>query len=95
MLVIIEDYNGNDLCSFEAFEIKDFKNCDIADIDENEDGIKYMRLQINKKEDRKFSLTNKKNSKKFTIKRKNYAEAKYWLINHLDLSEEWTIKEIK
>ena len=46
-------------------------------------------------EDKKFSLTNKKNAKKFTIKRKNYAEAKYWLINHLDLSEEWTIKEIK
>ena len=45
--------------------------------------------------DRKFSLTNKKNAKKFTIKRKNYDEAKQWLINHLDLSEEWTIKEIK
>ena len=46
-------------------------------------------------EDKKFSLTNKKNAKKFTIKRKNYDEAKKWLINHLDLSEEWTIKEIK
>ena len=46
-------------------------------------------------EDKKFSLTNKKNAKKFTIKRKNYDEAKHWLINHLDLSEEWTIKEIK
>ena len=45
--------------------------------------------------DRKFSLTNKKNAKKFTIKRKNYDEAKQWLINHLDLSEEWTIEEIK
>ena len=46
-------------------------------------------------EDKKFSLTNKKNAKKFTIKRKNYDEAKHWLINHLDLSEEWTIKEEK
>ena len=46
-------------------------------------------------EDKKFSLTNKKNAKKFTIKRKNYDEAKQWLVNHLDLSEEWTIKEIK
>ena len=46
-------------------------------------------------EDKKFSLTNKKNAKKFTIKRKNYDEAKQWLINHLDLSEEWTIEEIK
>ena len=46
MKVIIEDFNGNDLCSFEAFEIKDFKNCSVADIDEDEEGIKYIRLQI-------------------------------------------------
>ena len=52
------------------------------------------KLQEEEK-DKKFSLTNKKNAKKFTIKRKNYDEAKQWLINHLDLSEEWTIKEIK
>ena len=50
MLVIIEDYNGNDLCSFEAFEIKDFKNCSVADIDEDEEGIKYIRLQIEEEE---------------------------------------------
>ena len=52
------------------------------------------KLQEEEK-DKKFSLTNKKNAKKFTIKRKNYDEAKQWLIDHLDLSEEWTIKEIK
>lgn len=52
------------------------------------------KLQEEEK-DKKFSLTNKKNAKKFTIKRKNYDEAKQWLINHLDLSEEWTIEEIK
>ena len=52
------------------------------------------KLQEEEK-DKKFSLTNKKNAKKFTIKRKNYDEAKHWLINHLDLSEEWTIKEEK
>ena len=45
MKVIIEDYNGNDLCSFEAFEIKDFKNCSVADIDLDENGVEYMRLQ--------------------------------------------------
>ena len=47
MKVIVEDYNGNDLCSFEAFAIKNFKNCNVADIDENEEGIEYIRLQIN------------------------------------------------
>tara|TARA_R100001594_G_scaffold6641_1_gene18715 strand:+ start:637 stop:789 length:153 start_codon:yes stop_codon:yes gene_type:complete len=50
MKVIIEDFNGNDLCSFEAFEIKDFKNCSVADIDEDEEGIKYIRLQIEEEE---------------------------------------------
>tara|TARA_Y100001963_G_scaffold99549_1_gene137019 strand:- start:210 stop:359 length:150 start_codon:yes stop_codon:yes gene_type:complete len=47
MKVIIEDYHGNDLCSFEAFEIKNFKNCSLADIDEDEEGIRYIRLQLN------------------------------------------------
>ena len=49
MKIIIEDYNGNDLCSFEAFEIKNFKDCSVADIDEDEEGITYMRLQLNNK----------------------------------------------
>ena len=49
MKVIIEDYYGNDLCSFEAYEIKNFKDCSLADIDEDEEGINYMRLQINNK----------------------------------------------
>ena len=63
------------------------------------EGLQWVLNEIDKLEkeekDRKFSLTNKKNAKKFTIKRKNYDEAKQWLINHLDLSEEWTIKEEK
>ena len=46
MKVIIEDYYGNDLCSFGALEIKDLKDCNVADIDEDEEGIKYIRLQI-------------------------------------------------
>ena len=45
MKIIIEDYNGNDLCSFEAFEIKNFKDCSVADIDLDENGVEYMRLQ--------------------------------------------------
>ena len=54
MKIIIEDYNGNDLCSFEAFEIKNFsansltlKDCSLADIDKDEEGIRYIRLQLN------------------------------------------------
>ena len=57
--------------------------------------LDFLNKREKEDKDRKFSLTNKKNAKKFTIKRKNYDEAKQWLINHLDLSEEWTIKEIK
>lgn len=57
--------------------------------------LDFLNKREKEDKDRKFSLTNKKNAKKFTIKRKNYDEAKQWLINHLDLSEEWTIEEIK
>ena len=46
MKIIIEDYNGNDLCSFEALEINNFKDCNVADIDVDEKGIEYMRLQL-------------------------------------------------
>ena len=71
---------------------------EFLDIDTKQGEITFLDF-LNKREkkekDRKFSLTNKKNAKKFTIKRKNYDEAKQWLINHLDLSEEWTIEEIK
>ena len=45
MLIVIEDSKGNDLCSFEAFEIRNFKNCSVADIDEDEEGIKFIRIQ--------------------------------------------------
>ena len=49
MKVVVEDYFGNDLCSFECTECTEFKNpkfCNIADIDTDEDGIEYMRVQL-------------------------------------------------
>jgi|TARA_R110002110_G_scaffold27334_5_gene99609 hypothetical protein len=57
MKVIIEDYNGNDLFTFNSMEwakinndVLNAFNCDIADIDTDEEGIKYIRLQV-KEED--------------------------------------------
>ena len=55
MKIVIEDYFGNDLCSFFA-EVrpidylddgfKRFNNCDIADRDIDEDGNEYIRIQL-------------------------------------------------
>ena len=46
MKVMIEDYNGNDICSFECSDFKNPINCSIADIDEDEEGIHYIRIQL-------------------------------------------------
>ena len=46
MKIIIEDYQGNGICSFECKEFRNPINCNVADIDEDEDGIHYMRIQI-------------------------------------------------
>lgn len=52
----IEDYYGNDLCSFVANPFDEenivsafgkFDRCDIADIDEDEDGNEVVRVQLN------------------------------------------------
>ena len=50
MKIVIEDYRGNDLCSFaidniSGGDIKDFKDCNHADIDEDENGDLYIRIQ--------------------------------------------------
>ena len=53
MKVIIEDYNGNDLCSFECITrevITKLKNCNIADIDEDEYGLQEIRIQLEEEE---------------------------------------------
>ena len=52
MKIIIEDYNGNDLCSFECITreaITELKNCNITDIDEDEYGLQEIRIQLEEK----------------------------------------------
>ena len=46
MKIIIEDYLGNDLCSFDCVGFENPENCTVADIDEDEDGIEFMRVQL-------------------------------------------------
>ena len=47
--VIVEDYSGNYLCSFDSKDVKNLNNCEIMDIDEYADGdVKYIRVQLNK-----------------------------------------------
>jgi len=59
MRIVIEDYNGNDLCSFEvpSYE-KDTRwldsmpiiikqwNCSLADVDTDDNGNEYIRVQL-------------------------------------------------
>ena len=61
MKIVIEDYFGNDLCSFFIPDeevhpsqgirpvkpiVSRLKNCDIADKDIDEDGNEYIRVQL-------------------------------------------------
>tara|TARA_R100000388_G_C7101434_1_gene92279 strand:+ start:21 stop:194 length:174 start_codon:yes stop_codon:yes gene_type:complete len=50
MKIFIEDYNGNDLCSFEVpvyfAGIYAENNCSIADVDIDENGNEYIRIQL-------------------------------------------------
>ena len=51
--IVIEDYNGNHLCSFECITreaITKLKNCNIADIDEDEYGLQEIRIQLEEEE---------------------------------------------
>jgi len=55
MIIQIEDYRGNDLCSFaidnfSEGDIKDFKDCNYADMDEDENGDLYIRVQLEKED---------------------------------------------
>jgi len=55
MIIQIEDYRGNDLCSFSidnirGYDIKDFKDCNYADMDEDENGDLYIRVQLEKED---------------------------------------------
>ena len=61
MRIVIEDYNGNDLCSFEvpSYEytrwldsmpmITKQWNCSLADVDTDDNGKEYLRIQLNEK----------------------------------------------
>ena len=49
--VIVEDYNGNYLCSFDSKDVKNLNNCVIADIDIYENGVKYIRVQLTEERD--------------------------------------------
>jgi hypothetical protein len=57
MKIVIEDYNGNDLCSFKVNtfadnngvdDIGDFKDCNYADMDVDEYSEPYIRIQLEK-----------------------------------------------
>lgn len=42
-----------------------------------------------------YHFTNSKTSENYTRQFKTYNEAYHWIVNHLDLSLEWTIETIK
>jgi len=57
MKIVIEDYNGNDLCSFKVNtfadgngvdDVGDFKDCNYADMDNDDNGESYIRIQLEK-----------------------------------------------
>ena len=41
----------------------------------------------------KYIMTNNQDTERFVIDCKDSTEAKHWVINHVDLSKEWNIKE--
>jgi hypothetical protein len=65
----------------------------------NEKGLAALEIirNFNKKERQKimntYLITNNKNSDSYREDFLTMSEAKHWTINHLDLSNEWTIKE--
>ena len=56
MKIVIEDYNGNDLCELhidtftDLCEIDNLIGCNIADVDEDDNGNEYLRLQLYEEE---------------------------------------------
>jgi hypothetical protein len=59
MKIQIEDYRGNDICSFKInsfanddgiADIGDFIDCNYADMDEDENGDLYIRVQLEKED---------------------------------------------
>ena len=54
MKIILEDYNGNDLCELhidtftDLCQIENLIDCNIVDVDTDEQGNEFLRLQLNK-----------------------------------------------
>ena len=55
MKIVIEDYNGNDLCEihikiskdgFDLYYIEKLVDCNIADADTDDNGEEYLRIQL-------------------------------------------------
>jgi hypothetical protein len=53
MKIVLEDYYGNDLCELhidtftDLCEIDNLIGCDIADVDTDDNGNEYLRIQLN------------------------------------------------
>lgn len=41
----------------------------------------------------KYIMTNNQDTERFVVDCKDSTEARHWVINHVDLSKEWNIKE--
>ena len=41
----------------------------------------------------KYVMTNNQDAERFVVDCKDGTEARHWVINHVDLSKEWNIKE--
>ena len=41
----------------------------------------------------KYIMTNNQDAERFVVDCKDSTEARHWVINHVDLSKEWNIKE--
>jgi len=52
MKIVIEDYNGNDICSFRipllTNNLDMFEGCSLADIEVDEESNSYMRIQLDR-----------------------------------------------
>jgi len=70
MRIIIEDYNGNDLCELhidtftDLCQIENLIGCNIADVDTDEKGKDYLRVQLNKENKKVCKYCNKETKEK-------------------------------
>ena len=54
MIIIIEDYKGNEICKIDIntfkdlCEIENLTGCNILEVDKNDRGEEYLKLKLNK-----------------------------------------------